>query len=47
MVLLQDSGNRESGGRTGWAAWGGCIGSDAREGAAETRKEADIIQKQY
>ena len=38
MVLLQDSGNRESGGRTGWGTWGGCIGSEAREGGCRNKK---------
>lgn len=47
MVPLQDSGNRESGGRTGWGTRGGHMGVTPRRGATETRKEADIIQKQY
>ena len=47
MVPLQDSGNRESGGRTGWGTRGGRMEVMPRRGATETRKEADIIQKQY
>ena len=47
MVPLQDSGNRESGGRTGWGTRGGRMEVTPRRGAAETRREADIIQKQY
>ena len=45
MVLPQPSGNRESGGRTGWGTRGGRVGSDTREGGRRKRREADIIQK--
>ena len=47
MVPVQDSGNRESGGRTGWGTRGGHMGVMPRRGAAETRREADILHKQY
>lgn len=39
MVLPQPSGNRESGGRTGWGTRGGRVGSDAREGGHRNKKE--------
>lgn len=38
MVLPQPSGNRESGGRTGWGTRGGRVGSDAREGGRRNKK---------
>ena len=47
MVPLQDSGNRESGVRIGWGTRSGLMKVTPRRGATETRKEADIIQRQY